>query len=200
MRAPRQLRLRSRIVLVRHGPSAHVERSLLLDRPGVEAWRVAYDAAGIQADAQPPESLVRLAAAATHLIASDLPRALGSARRLGSSRAILSSELLRESALSIPNWEIRMPLGLWGMLISAAWFYRIARGTDMSDAERARTSAAADWLIGMVGANSTLLAITHGAFRRMLATELTTRGWKCAERQGGYRNWSAWTFIPPSQI
>ena len=159
---------------------------------------MAYDAAGIQVSAQPPASLIRLAGNATHIIASDLPRALGSARRLGSSRAILSSELLRESPLAIPNWEIRMPLGLWGMLISFAWFYRIARGTDMSVAERARTSAAADWLVGMMTANSTLLAVTHGAFRRMLARELTTRGWTCAERQGGYRNWSAWTFIPPT--
>lgn len=156
---------------------------------------MAYDAAGIHADAHPPEALIRLASTATHLITSDLPRALGSARRLGSPRAILSSELLRESPLSIPNWEIRMPLGLWGMLISVAWFYRIARGTDMSDAERERTSAAADWLVGMADAKSTLLAVTHGAFRRMLARDLTTRGWACAERQGGYRNWSAWTFV-----
>jgi broad specificity phosphatase PhoE len=157
---------------------------------------VAYDLAGIQADAQPPQFLVRLAGAATHLVASDLPRALGSARRLGSRRAILSSDLLRESPLAIPNWEVRMPLGLWSMLISVAWFYRIARGTDMTDAERARTSAAADWLVGMADRKSTLLAVTHGAFRRMLARELTTRGWRCAERLGGYRNWSAWTFIP----
>jgi broad specificity phosphatase PhoE len=156
---------------------------------------VAYDAAGIQADAQPPESLRRLADDATHVIARDLPRALGSAQRLGGTRAIVTSELLRESALSIPNWEICMPFGAWGLLISAAWFFRIARGTDMSDVERARTSAAVDWLIEMVDANSTLLAVTHGAFRRMLAKEITARGWTCAERQGGYRNWSAWTFI-----
>jgi hypothetical protein len=83
------------------------------------------------------------------------------------------------------------------MLISVAWFYRIARGTDMSDAERARTAAATDWLVGMADRNSTLLAVTHGAFRRMLARELTTRRWTCAERLGGYRNWSAWTFVPP---
>ena len=165
----------------------------------MEAWRAAYDAAGIQPDSQPPESLTRLAGTATHLIASDLPRALGSAQRLGITHPIISSELLRESPLAIPNWEIRMPLSFWGMLISVAWFYRIARGTDMSDAERARTSAAADWLVGMTDANATLLAVTHGAFRRMLARELTTRGWTCAERQGGYRNWSAWTFVPSSR-
>ena len=173
---------------------------MLLDRSGVEAWRLAYDAAGIQPDARPPESLIRLAGDATHLITSDLPRALGSAQRFGVARAIIRSELLRESSLAIPNWEIRMPLTLWGALISAAWFYRIARGTDMSDAERARTSAAAEWLIGMATADATLLAVTHGAFRRMLARELTTRGWTCAQRDGGYRNWSAWTFIPPPRI
>jgi hypothetical protein len=168
---------------------------VLLDRSGVEAWRVAYDAAGIRPNARPPQSLMRLAGTATHLITSDLPRALGSAHRLGAARPIVSSELLRESPLAIPNWEIRMPLSLWGMLISVGWFYRIARGTDMSAAERARTLAAADWLVGMTDANATLLAVTHGAFRRMLARELMTRGWNCAERQGGYRNWSAWTFV-----
>jgi broad specificity phosphatase PhoE len=160
---------------------------------------VAYDAAGIQVDAKAPASLIRLAGHATHVLASDLPRALGSARRLGSSRAILSSELLRESPIAIPNWEIRMPLGLWGMLISFTWFYRVARGTDMSDAERVRTTAAADWLVGMAAGNSTLLAVTHGVFRRMLARELMARRWTCAERLGGYRNWSAWTFIPHTE-
>jgi broad specificity phosphatase PhoE len=189
-------RMTARIVLVRHGPSAHVERSILLDRGGVEAWREAYDAAGIQADARPPESLTRVAATATHVVASDLPRALGSAQRIGARRAILSSELLRESSLAIPNWEIRMPLGLWGMLISTAWFYRIARGTDMSAAEQSRTAAAADWLLGMTSGAATLLVVTHGVFRRMLSTELRARGWTCAERAGGYRHWSAWTFVP----
>ena len=186
----------SRIVLVRHGPSAHVTKSILLDRSGVEAWRVAYDAAGIQAEARPPQSLTRLAADATHVVASDLPRALGSAQRLGAPRAILSSDLLRESPLTIPNWEVRMPLGFWGMLMSTAWFYRIARGTDMSPAERSRTAAATDWLLGMAGGAATLVVVTHGVFRRMLSSELRQRGWACAERNGGYRHWSAWIFVP----
>jgi broad specificity phosphatase PhoE len=183
-----------RIVLVRHGPSAHVHTAGAIDHAGMHAWRAAYDSAGIQAVSQPPAALVQVAADAAHVVASDLPRAVASAERLAPGREIRTSPLLRETPLAIPFWPTRLPLGAWGVLISLGWGYRIVRGTDASADERARAAAAAEWLASLTADGTTTLAVTHGAFRRLLAKQLLARGWTSTGRRGGYRPWSASSF------
>ena len=186
-----------RIVLVRHGPSAHVDEGGPVDRAGMLEWRDSYDAAGIRADARPPIALCDLVAKATHLISSDLLRAVESAERLAPRRKIQMSELLREAPLAIPSWPTRLPLLGWGVLIHLAWQYRIVRGTDPPEVDRARAAAAAEWLADLVSDGSTAVVVTHGVFRRLLAKDFVSRGWK-ATRQGGYRHWSAWTLVAES--
>ena len=187
-----------RIVLVRHGPSAHVHTAGPVDCAGFEGWRAAYDSAGIQEVSRPPEYLVALAADATHVVASDLRRAVESAERLASGREVVASALLREMPLAIPAWPTRLPLGGWGVLISLGWGYRIVRGSDASADERARAAAAAEWLAGITADGSTTLAVTHGAFRRLLGRQLVACGWTSTGRVGGYRPWSAWSFVGPA--
>jgi hypothetical protein len=84
----------ARIVLVRHGPSSFNVGGVL-DWRGVERWRDYYDAAGIQIDARPPASLVHMAREATHLIASDMPRAW---RRPGARSRDSGIRVVREAA------------------------------------------------------------------------------------------------------
>ena len=182
----------SRIVLVRHGPSAHVPEARLFDRAGLERWRSAYDAAGIRSANQPPESLIAQAAEATHVIASDMPRAVESVNRIAPGRPVQLSSLLRESPLDIPRWPTRLPLLAWATLINAAWTFRIMRGEEVSAPERARAAKAAEWLASVVADGSTAVVVTHGVFRRLIAQELRARGWSHVERDGGYRPWSAW--------
>lgn len=186
----------ARIVLVRHGPSAHAVGGVL-DRAGVERWRDAYDSAGIQPEARPPPALVQMARDATHLVASDMPRALASAEALGSPHEIRVSELFREAPLAIPRWPTRLPLVVWGALVHAAWSYRIARGVDETERDRARAAAASDWLNALVADGSTAVVVTHGVFRRLLGNHLVRRGWVTTGRDGGYRHWSRWSFEEP---
>jgi broad specificity phosphatase PhoE len=188
----------ARIVLIRHGPSAHVHSGGAIDRAGVAHWRDAYDAAGIQAACRPPATLVDLAANASDVVASDLPRAVASAERLTAKRPIRLSPLLREAALEIPRSSLRLPLGLWGMLIHIGWSYRLLRGTDATPEDRARAAQAAAWLAELVADGSTALAVTHGVIRRLIAQQLVVLGWMSAGRRGGYRHWSAWSFIHPA--
>ena len=191
--------MRARLILVRHGPSAHTVGGVF-DRGGVERWRDAYDAAGIRPGARPPASLIQLARNATHLIASDLPRAVASAEALGSQHSIQVSELLREAPLAIPDWPTRLPLALWGTLIHALWSYRITRGADATDADLARAEAASEWLASLVADGSTAIVLTHGVFRRLVGRQLARRGWTSAGQDGGYRHWSAWTFLAPLAV
>jgi hypothetical protein len=80
------------------------------------------------------------------------------------------------------------------VLISVGWGYRILRGVDAAADELARAASAAEWLAGLTADGSMAVAVTHGAFRRLVAKQLLTRGWTCTGRDGGYRPWSAWSF------
>jgi broad specificity phosphatase PhoE len=140
-----------------------------------------------------------MAREATHLIASDMPRAIASAQALGSSHAIQVSELFREAPLAIPRWPTRLPLIVWGTLMHLTWSYRIARGVDETEPDRIRAEAASEWLESLVADGSTAMVVTHGVFRRLLGKHLTLRGWTSAPRSGGYRHWSAWSFSAPKR-
>jgi hypothetical protein len=61
----------ARILLIRHGPSAHSLARGLLDRAGVAKWRAMYDAAGTADDASPPAGLFAKLSPATRIVASD---------------------------------------------------------------------------------------------------------------------------------
>ncbi len=185
-----------RLLLVRHGRSAHVHGGGWIDAAGVHAWRTAYDAAGIADDA-PPASLRRACVDGARLACSDLPRARASAARLADGRAVLESPLLRESALAVPAaLGLRLPLTAWGMVIHAAWLAALARGTDASPAERARAAEAATWLAGLAGADAAapVVAVTHGVFRGLLHDTLRADGWRAIGGQRDYRPWSAWRY------
>lgn len=184
----------SKIILVRHGPSAHVHSGGLADRNAVRRWRDAYDSIGIKPGHPPPAELVGIASQATSIIASDLARAIASAEALAPQRPIRVSELLREAPLAVPGWPTPLPFRIWEMMIHVGWGYRIAVGADASDADRARAKAAATWLSETVTPDSTALVVTHGVFRRLLAKELVAQGWAGGARRGGYRPWSFWFF------
>jgi hypothetical protein len=182
-----------RIILVRHGPSAHIHTGAI-DRAGLEKWRDAYDAAGIQSTCRPPAELMRIVADADHVIASDLPRAIASAERVAPGREVRVSDLFREIPLDIPRWPTRLPLSGWSTLIFLSWVARIIRGIDHSAADRARAVSAGKLLAEIVADGSTAVVLTHGVFRRHLARQLVRDGWVSMGRQSGYQHWSAWHF------
>ena len=179
------------LLLVRHGRSAHVHRGALLDREGMERWRTAYDAAGI-ADAPPP-ALVHEAALADRIVASDMPRAVASAERLAGGRAVTASPLFREVPLPIPTWlPGRAPLVVWGALISLRWGIDITRGRDALPEWLEQARAAAAWCDDACGPHGTVVVVTHGVFRRLLARRLAATGWRAAPGRRSYAPWSVW--------
>ena len=92
-----------RVLLIRHGPSAHSESPGWIDAAGVDRWREAYDAAGILSDSVPPPGISSEVAGADVLVTSDLPRALASAERLAPGKAVHVSPLFRELSLEVPR-------------------------------------------------------------------------------------------------
>ena len=198
MRLPgREERLRRltdmRIILVRHGRSAHVH-SGWLDHEGIHAWREKYDAAGLAAGETPPAALRDAAARAGLLVASDLPRAIESASLLCPGCDVVQSPLLREVPLPVPRMaRVQLPLSVWGSLIGLAWMRDLATGRDeLHGPARARAAEAAAWLSALAAQRGNVMAVTHGAFRRYLFDTLRESGWRASAARRTWRHWSAW--------
>jgi broad specificity phosphatase PhoE len=189
------VRQQARLVLIRHGRSAYSNGTGWIDAAGVKRWMDGYDAAGIAAEDAPPPALAAEVADAEFLVASDLTRAIESADRLAAGRPVLHSPLLRETALDIPGWlPLRWPAGVWAACAQLQWGYKALRGIDAPPEERRRAAAAAKWLARLADEGSPVVVVTHGNFRRLLATHLLAAGWEPDGPHRSYRHWSAWSF------
>jgi broad specificity phosphatase PhoE len=179
-----------RLLLVRHGRSAHVHDGSWIDADGARRFEILYDAAPIRADEIPPAALIEAAKTADVLLASDLPRAIASARALDPDREPVVTPLLRELRLGLAAWAPKLPLAVWDGLDYLRWTARLAARTTTHDTERA--GAAAEWVDAHAAEATLAIAITHGAFRRLLAAKLVRRGWTLSPGLRRSHNWSAW--------
>jgi broad specificity phosphatase PhoE len=190
-----------RLLLIRHGPSAHPVPPGWLDLAAVERYLADYDAAGILDDVPPP-AVVQEVAAARLVVASDLPRAIASAERLTGRAPGAVSPLLRETRLRVPRWAPRRaPLGVWAAALHLSWLIDRTRGVDAAPDARERARRAAAWCgercrerCPPSEPDGTVAVVTHGIFRRLLAQELVAAGWRAAPGRQSYANWSVWRF------
>ena len=184
-----------KILLVRHGRSAHVHRGWI-DADGLHRWMAAYDTAGIAEDDTPPAALQAAARQAGVLVCSDLLRARASAEALAAGRPFTASALLREAALQVPaGIGCKLPLTGWALAIFIQWIRARARGEGPPIEESRRALEAADWLERLASAEGDVVAVTHATFRGLIATALAARGWHCEIRLRRYHHWSVWSFV-----
>lgn len=187
-----------RIHLVRHGRSAHVPQGWL-DAAGIVRWLDDYDAAGVAADDRPPEALRAIAAGAGVIAASDMPRALASARLLAPHASPHVSPLLREVRVTVPALaRVRLPVAGWALAVGVGAAWRALRGVRPPDAVRAQAAAAAAWLARLADAHGEVLAVTHANLRPHVAVALGAHGWRRAPGGARLAHWSAWTLLPES--
>jgi hypothetical protein len=186
-----------RIHLVRHGVSAHVHDGSWIDARAAERFMQLYDVAGIRDEPAPPE-VVHAAAQADVLAASTLPRAIESIRRLAPDREAHLTPLLREIDFEMPvrfGRPLRLPVNAWDVMDYVLNGIRIRRRSPTPQLTRA--NEATDWLLSRLGGNASLMAVTHGGFRRFLWASLVDRGWTPEFKRKRYHNWSIWTFRGP---
>lgn len=194
-----------RLLLIRHGRSAHIHRGGLLDRRGFEAWRAAYDAAGIAETDAPPPRLVEEVGRASEIVSSDLPRAFASASLLARGRPVTISPLFHEAPLPIPGWmPSPAPLTLWDAAVHLRWALAIARRRDEDAGALDRARDAAAWCRAAceraTDEGGTVAVVTHGVFRRLLARQLVAEGWGFEPGRRGYGHWSVWRLSTASRI
>lgn len=179
-----------KIILVRHGRSAHVERGWL-DLEGFVSWRATYESHGLMPGESAPHDLVAIASHA-EVLSSDRTRAVESARLL-TRAGVATSPLLREIDIMPPGIRgVRLPLIGWALLYGVRLLTdRLASRPSHSAEDAARAEAAARWIVGQ-GSGRDLVVVTHAGFRSVLAKQYVSEGWKL-EKRNGSRNWSAWT-------
>ena len=186
-----------RIVLVRHGRSTHPVVGWH-DSAGLHRWFEEYDAAGIEADDEPPASLRALASSAGLVVASDLRRAIESARRIAPDASIESSPLLRETPLRIPMLTVRLPILGWALAVGAGAAIRRLRRAPHPAETVSRATAAAEWLGELAERHGTVLAVTHSLVRGHIAAALVAARWRPEPGRARRSHWSAWSFTRSS--
>lgn len=185
---------------MRHGRSAHAE-SRWLDHASLPLWFEAYDRAGLAAGERPPAALIEMASSAGALVASDLPRAVESARLLAAGRAFAQSPLLREVSQPFPRIPVvRLPVLAWGLMMAPIWFRQMRRERVDGDLPNRRQALqAAEYLQQLARQHGSVMAVTHGALRYYVRDALLHHGWSCAEPRSS-RNWSVWSFSRDGQV
>lgn len=160
----------------------------------MHAWRDGYDAAGIVAEDAPPPQVTELVRDADLVIASDLARAIESAKRLTTAHQIRISPEMREAPADVPRWiRVPLPRAVWEWTMVVRWGYRILRGTDAPPEHLARAMRAAGWLDDLSAEHAHIVVVTHGVFRRLLARQLESIGWRADGARRTYAHWSIWS-------
>lgn len=182
---------RQRIVLVRHGRSAHVHAGWI-DYDGFVRWREAYEAAGLDAKEVAPPAVRALAAEAGAIVASDAPRAIESARLLAPDANAIISPLVRELDLVPPVLRVRLPLVAWALVYGVRMLIRAHE--HITPAEHERAAEAARWLDDLSRDRGTIVVVTHATFRSLLARTLPAHGWRATLRGRRTAHWSIRAF------
>lgn len=189
-----------RLVLVRHGRSAHRHNGWVAIE-GFRRWREAYEAAALREGERPPAELVALGAAADLVVSSDAPRAVASAQLLVARGPVEISPLLRELDLEAPALGgLRWPLFVWAVAVGARSAALARREQSRTSAESRRVLAAAAWLDELSAGHPTTVAVTHASLRRRLWEELQRLGWRPESSDRPWAPWSAWSLRLPSRV
>jgi broad specificity phosphatase PhoE len=182
----------TRLAVIRHGRSCHVH-SGWITASGFQAWRKAYEEAGIREDECVPSDVAQLASGAGVVLCSDAPRAVASAHLLAPEPNIIISPLLRELELASPSLgRIRLPLAAWAFAVGVRTLLFTMRRRYPSPAEAARVEDAAILIDQIAAQYSQIIVVTHASFRRLLCNRLAQGSWRDESVKRSVRHWSAW--------
>ncbi len=190
-----------RLAIIRHGRSSHVH-SGWINASGFEAWRRAYERAGIREDECVPSHVAQWVTRAGVVLCSDAPRAVASARLLAPDQDIIISPLLRELELKGPGLgRLRLPLAAWAVAVGVVTLLLTLRRRYPSPVDAGRVEDAAILISQLAAQHSEIIVVTHASFRRLLCRRLAQAGWRDESVERSVRHWSAWimTRLPKSQ-
>jgi broad specificity phosphatase PhoE len=171
--------LRMRILLVRHGhPDVTTDERRPIAGTELGRWYRRYNEVGLAPVSSPPDGLRAAAATAGCLVASDLRRAIESARLLARSKPVQLDSDLRE--VGFPeglNASTRLSPGVWVMIARAAWLLDRCDCEEPKSAARQRAARLVDHLSNLAYEHGSVIAVGHGWFNLFVGRELRRRHW-----------------------
>ena len=189
-----------RIITARHG-RPNLSRDVRIRAADFGAWWAQYDESGLHPDETPPQSLIDIAARATTVLSSTLPRAIETARHAtGGAREVPADPMFVEAPLPPPPVPfLKLSPTSWGVISRSFWFLGYAPGGVENHFEAwARVDEIAGRLIDYA-ADGDVLLCAHGYLNWMIDRKSRSAGWRRAGREGGNHYWSWRTYEPAAQ-
>jgi len=181
-----------RIITARHG-RPNLSRDVRITASDYGAWWAQYDESGLHPEEEPPQSLVDLAATATTVLSSTLPRAIETARQATrGEREVPADPMFVEAPLPPPPAPgfIKLSPTAWGIVSRTFWFLGYApAGVESHREAWTRVGEIADRLAALSEKGDVLLC-AHGYLNWMIDRRLRSAGWRRAGREGGNHFWS----------
>lgn len=180
------------IALIRHGKSA---QRVGVPIPGhrFHEWQRRYDEAGIAPGSRPRPEAIDAARKARVLLASDLRRAIESARLLAPGRAFDTDPLYREGEL--PSFERgpALPALAWAWAARLAWLLGVSPDAEPLAEARLRAASAAAHLEALARRHGSVALVGHGVMNGLIGGALRERGWS-GPRRPASPHWSCTVF------
>jgi len=170
------------IVLMRHG-KPEIDTCLRVNALEFGAWVDKYNAAGVDAACQPPQTAIEQAKQCTFTVCSNLPRSLESAKTLGIERLGISDNMFREMDMPHAAWRFpKLSVLAWSVIFRLAWALGYSAGVESFKAAKERARSCAEHLASLASAHGTVLFIGHGSLNWFVAKNLKSMGWSCTEK------------------
>jgi broad specificity phosphatase PhoE len=167
-----------RVVLIRHGKPGAVDAAPIRGHD-IGRWVRQYDDAGITNELPPPAVACELVSSAGCVLVSHLPRARQSAAWLAASKEVRVDPELREAALPVSlASSIRLSPEVWVVVARVAWWFNWRTSDETIAMARQRASRMADRLAALALEHGSVVAVGHGMFNQLVASELRRRGWR----------------------
>lgn len=174
-----------KIILIRHGkPGVNTDTKLSAD--DMAQWIEDYDHSEVSDN--PPLALSQdISATSSIVVASPLPRALTSLKRLGIKPDIIDP-LFREAPLPLFNFRgLRLLPLTWAFWLRILWLAGYSATVESRSLTHRRSVAAAAQLIKLAEKNATVLLMGHGIMNRMIGSQLKKEGFSVTAETGkGY--------------
>lgn len=177
-----KVRIPMKIILIRHGkPDVNTDKKLSAD--DMARWIEDYDYSKVSDN--PPLVLSQdISATQSIVVASPLPRALTSLKRLGIEPDIIDP-LFREAPLPLFNFRGLKLLPLtWAFWLRILWLAGYSGVVESRSLTHRRSVAAANQLIDLAEKNGTVLLMGHGIMNRMIGSRLKKERFRVTAETG----------------
>lgn len=179
------------IRLIRHGKPTSSQNPKL-NALGFVYWIKAYNASNVSAQSKPPLH-IKADICSHYIVASDLKRAVHSAKLLTGKSPDQTCKILRE--LEIPRYKLPFQLRAWTWvyLSRLLWFFGFKGNFESFKIAKQRAFLAAEMLIELAEKNENIAVFSHGVINIYIRRRLKQLGWRELEKSNDY--WGMNQFI-----